>query len=215
MESKYLKVNANTTLVENFVIIKEDESSLEIDYSNKVAFHAGALTSERGLFNMVNAYFKLDYTNKLILAGNMTNSLLLKVNNFQNYPNVDYLGILPHDQVSHSYYKSSIGLILYNNVGQYYLSYAIKLFEYMLKGIPVIMPDFGEWVEFNKINECGINVNPADCNAVTKAIDYLNNNISEKKRLGKNGQKAVLEKYNWDISKGRLLDLYKNLMLSN
>lgn len=81
----------------------------------------------------------------------------------------------------------------------------------MSHGIPVIMPNFGEWVTFNKENQCGINVDPTNPEEIANAICFLNDNIEEKKRLGENGKKAVLEKYNWELSKNELINLYKNL----
>ena len=35
------------------------------------------------------------------------------------------------EQIYQAYQTSSIGLILMNNVGQYYIAYFLKLFEYM------------------------------------------------------------------------------------
>ena len=127
------------------------------------------------------------------------------------FTNISYLGVLPHEDIIKNYNKSSIGLILYNNIGQYHLSYSIKLFEYMSKSIPIIMPDFGDWVDFNKENKCGLNVNTSNAKEVADAINHLNANIAIKKKLGENGKKAVLEKYNWNISKLRLINLYDSL----
>nr|WP_296378220.1 glycosyltransferase [Winogradskyella sp.] len=211
MKLKYLKYNDNTVLVENFVILDEKKTDIEVDYSTTTAFHAGALTEERGLLNMLKVYSNIKKPNRLILAGNINSKTLNELKNFNEYENIEYLGLIPFDDVSKYYQISSIGLILYNNVGQYYLSYAIKLFEYMRNGIPVIMPDFGEWIEFNKKNNCGINVDPTNHNEVVKAIEYLNNNPEEKKKLGANGRKSVKNKYNWNLAENRLLNLYQNL----
>ena len=82
----------------------------------------------------------------------------------------------------------------------------------MLKGIPVIMPDFGEWTDFNRVNDCGINVDPNNHTQVAEAIKHLNNNPKEKARLGNNGRKAVLEKYNWNLAENRLIKLYDSLL---
>ncbi len=35
---------------------------------------------------------------------------------------------------------------------------AVKCYEYMAIAMPIIMPDFGEWVQFNEVCRCGINV---------------------------------------------------------
>ena len=43
-------------------------------------------------------------------------------------------------------------------VGQYQLSYSLKLFEYVACELPVVMPDFGEWLAVNRKYKLGINV---------------------------------------------------------
>lgn len=210
MLDKYRKINNNTIIVENFVILKDNKLILK-DYKNKNAFHAGVLNKNRGLYNMINAYNLLDKSNNIFLAGTVNSSKddeLLKGNIDSN---ITYLGLLSHNETIKIYNKSSIGLILYNNVGQYNLSYSIKLFEYMNNSMPIIMPNFGDWLAFNNENNCGINVNTSDPIEVSNTINLLNNNLDLKKQLGENGKKAVTEKYNWNISKNKLFNLYENL----
>ena len=212
MKEKFSKKNSNTVLVENFVIFETHFDINTKSYENGNAFHPGVLSSERGLENMISTYGSLDAYNKLFLAGNIQNEIYDSVSKINGWKKTTYLGRITHSEVKKLYKTSSLGLILYNNVGQYHLSYAIKLFEYMANGIPVIMPNFGEWVAFNQENDCGINVDPHNSQEVANAINFLNNNIDEKKRLGRNGYIAVKEKYNWNLAKSRLIDLYVNLM---
>jgi glycosyltransferase involved in cell wall biosynthesis len=124
---------------------------------------------------------------------------------------VIYLGELSRSEVLQHYSDTAIGLILYNNVGQYFLSYAVKLFEYMNYNIPVIMPNFGEWSKFNKENKCGICVNVNDSRGVARTIDALLQNEIEITKLGFNGRKAIEKKYNWKVAEKKLIDLYKKL----
>ena len=207
MVKSYSAKNKNTILVENFVIIDEDEDLLLNKNNSQICFHPGALCEERGLTNMINAFSILDESNKLILAGRINEMDLLKI---KKNNNITYMGIIPYSEVTKLYKEASIGLILYNNVGQYHLSYSIKLFEFMKNSIPVIMPNFGEWIKFNEINKCGINVDPTNSKEVSSAINFLNSNIEEKNKLGRNGRKSVIEKYNWGNSEKKLLEAYKN-----
>ena len=46
---------------------------------------------------------------------------------------------------------------------------------------------------------------------IGEAINYLLNHPNEAKKMGENGRKMVIEKYNWDIEKKKLIDLYKDL----
>lgn len=208
MLESYSAKNKNTILVENFVVIDEDEDLLLNKNNSQICFHPGVLVEERGLTNMINAFSLLDDSNKLILAGRLNDTDLLKIKKINN---ITYMGIIPYSEVTKLYKEASIGLILYNNVAQYHLSYSIKLFEFMKNSIPVIMPNFGEWVKFNEINNCGINVDPKNSKEVSSAINFLNSNIEEKNKLGRNGRKSVMEKYNWGNSEKKLLEAYKIL----
>jgi glycosyltransferase involved in cell wall biosynthesis len=48
-------------------------------------------------------------------------------------------------------------------------------------------------------------------NEIGDAINYILNNPKEAKIMGQNGRKMVIEKYNWDIEKKKLMNLYKQL----
>ena len=81
----------------------------------------------------------------------------------------------------------------------------------MSYGIPVIMPNFGEWVGFNEENECGINIDPKDSKGIAKAIAFLNDNPDKAAVMGKNGYNAIVNKYNWDNSFSRLTKCYQTI----
>tara|TARA_B110000027_G_C16111765_1_gene298066 strand:+ start:999 stop:2105 length:1107 start_codon:yes stop_codon:yes gene_type:complete len=209
----FKNINNCTVVVENFVITNHKKIPLKTKkFDSKIIFHPGGLTNERGVFNMINAMSLIDDDSLLILAGKINKDMLMKCEKIEGWSKVRYEGVLPHEEINNIYKKSTLGLILYNNIGQYHLSYSIKLFEYMLNGIPVIMPNFGEWIEFNNENNCGINVDPTNKKDVASAINYLNININIKKKLGENGRNAVFKKYNWGISEKKLLDIYKEIL---
>jgi glycosyltransferase involved in cell wall biosynthesis len=213
MQERFLPLNPNTYLVENFPLNNETQP-INRDSPNGhkvICFHAGSLNEDRGLRNMVNAFEHLPLNFELHLGGAIEESTLTKCEDLPGWKNVLFYGKIPFNEVQEIYAKTSIGLILYNNVGQYYLSYAVKLFEYMSYGIPVIMPDFGEWVGFNQENNCGINVDPSKSQEVAKAIRFLAENPEVSRKLGINGLKAVREKYTWDKAKSRLLTCYKKI----
>jgi glycosyltransferase involved in cell wall biosynthesis len=90
-------------------------------------------------------------------------------------------------------------------------SLPVKMFEYMAAGIPVIASNFPLWQEIFSTSECGICVNPLDPKAIGEAIQYLMDHPDEAEQMGRNGRKAVEEKYNWVIEEKKLLDLYAGL----
>ena len=85
------------------------------------------------------------------------------------------------------------------------------MFEYMSAGVPVIASHFPLWREIIEGNDCGLCVDPLDPAAIAKAIDYLVTHPQEAERMGRNGQRAVAERYNWKIEEAKLLQLYAGL----
>jgi glycosyltransferase involved in cell wall biosynthesis len=88
----------------------------------------------------------------------------------------------------------------------------VKLFEYMAAGIPVICSNFPLWREIVEKNKCGICVNPLGIKEIAWAINYLIKNPQEAKKMGENGQRAILEQYNWENESKKLLNIYNNLL---
>jgi glycosyltransferase involved in cell wall biosynthesis len=86
------------------------------------------------------------------------------------------------------------------------------MFEYMAAGLPVIASNFPLWKEIIEGNHCGIYVNPLKPKEIAKAIEYLIKHPKEAKRMGENGRKAVLEKYNWENESKKLLKIYEELL---
>lgn len=69
----------------------------------------------------------------------------------------------------------------------------------MSAGIPVIASNFPLWQEIIDDSKCGVCVDPLDPVAIARAIDYLASNFEEAEQMGRSGQKAVQERYNWNI----------------
>ena len=86
-----------------------------------------------------------------------------------------------------------------------------KMFEYMSAGMPIITSNFPLWAEIVKENGCGLCVDPLKPEQIAIAIEYINSNPKEADNMGKNGKKAVLEKYNWGVEEVKLVNLYSRL----
>lgn len=100
------------------------------------------------------------------------------------------------------------GIALFPATEHYMKKELTKFFEYMTAGIPIICSDFPKWKEFIETYNCGIAVNPNDNEAIKEAIQYLRDNQHEADQMGKNGQKAILEKLNWNEEEKKLLNWY-------
>jgi glycosyltransferase involved in cell wall biosynthesis len=89
------------------------------------------------------------------------------------------------------------------------------MFEYMAAGLPVIASNFPLWNEIIKSENCGISVDPLNPEEIGNAINWLAENPKEALAMGKNGRKAIIEKYNWENEAETLVEIYKKLLPEN
>jgi glycosyltransferase involved in cell wall biosynthesis len=121
------------------------------------------------------------------------------------------LGVLDRRGVAEVLGRSVAGLVTLHPLVNYLDALPIKMFEYMSAGIPVIASDFVLWREIVQDGGCGLCVDPLKPNEIANAIDYLVTHPDEARRLGQNGRRAVVERYNWTVEEGKLLAFYGRL----
>jgi len=103
------------------------------------------------------------------------------------------------------------GLAIFPKNHHYERKELTKFFEYMLAGLPIICSNFPVWKNFVSKYQCGMVVNPEDPQDIKEKIEFLANDLPLAKRLGKNGQKAVIQHFNWSREETKLLQLYEQL----
>jgi len=146
---------------------------------------------------------------ELIITGRVEDrNLLKKINGISN---ITYQGFLDHDEVLQLEANSDVMVALYDLNFQTQNKFVMgnKLFEAMMCGIPIITN-----VAHEIVNEtgCGIIVEYDKIDQIRDAIITLRDNPVLCKKLGDNGRKAFLEKYNWNIMEERLLNIYESLI---
>ena len=82
----------------------------------------------------------------------------------------------------------------------------------MSAGLPVIASNFGLWKEIVQGSKCGVCVDPNDINQITTAINFLHSNPKKAQKMGENGKKAILEKFNWNLESEKLVNFYKKIL---
>ena len=202
---------AKTEVIANF----PTEVIKNVQYEDRSRFnllYIGGLNKARGLYNMldlINHLSLIDARYRLTLAGPFSPRDYAAAENHPGWSNTVYLGVLNRDEVYKIYGASSIGLILFNNVGQYHMSYALKLFEYMQCGLTVIMPDFGDWVSFNKNFSVGYNVSVCDPEAIAKLINNIQ--LSTLKDFFEHNSSIASKDFLWSSQEKKLSFLYRSL----
>jgi glycosyltransferase involved in cell wall biosynthesis len=168
----------------------------------------GHLRKGRGLESLLEIVKNLKDT-QLIITGRVEDKKLL--NSVAGFSNIIYKGFLDHNQILDLEANSSAMIALYDLKLQAQNKYVMgnKLFEAMMFGVPIIT-NVAEGI----VDEtgCGVVVNYDDTEQIKEQIIMLRDNPELRKRLGDNGRKAFLEKYNWNLMENRLFGIYDTLL---
>jgi len=176
--------------------------------------YVGILTENRGVKEIIQSikFINPKYNIKLNLAGKFSDEKFKnKIQNMEGWMDTQYLGHLPYQEVLKYINIADIGLVCIHPTKYFLTSLPVKMFEYMLGSLPVIASNFFLWKKIMEKNYCGICADPLDPKKIAKAIEYLIEHPNEAKKMGENGRKAVLEKYNWENESKKLLKVYTKL----
>ena len=213
IEEKFLKINPNTVNVNNYPIVKEFASITHSSENSQKVFYVGSITAVRGIEEIVDALNFTQSNASLLLGGSFAdNKLEEKVKRMKSWRKVQYLGFINRQQIETCLSESIAGLVVLHPTPSFLESLPVKMFEYMSAGIPVIASDFPLWKTIINENNCGICVDPLNPKAIAETIDYFIQNPSIARQMGENGRKSVESKYNWDIEKTKLFNLYARLL---
>ncbi len=205
----FKKAGIKTCVARNFPVLTDLHGNNEDYYErDNIICYAGGLTEQRGITELVKVMEFVDA--KLKLAGDIEKDYLERLEKMPGFANVEMKGFLNRIEIENLYNESRIGMAVLQRTPNHLNALAIKLFEYMAAGIPVICSDFPLWQEIVEQNGCGFCVDPMDSRAICNRIKYLLDNPKDAKRMGDMGKRVVNEKYNWDKEKENLLGLYKN-----
>jgi glycosyltransferase involved in cell wall biosynthesis len=126
--------------------------------------------------------------------------------------NVEFIAWVPYDEKEKLSSQASMGVITYLPYSNNTSCLPNKLFDYLLVGLPVIASNFPLYREVVEGSHCGLIVDPSQPAAIARAMAYLIEHPDEARRMGENGRRAVLEKYNWETESKELLRIYDEVL---
>lgn len=212
IRDRFLIINKNVTDINNYPIIALSGNTIDEARRKREICYIGSISKVRGINELVQALSLLRDIS-LNLAG--TYSPESYKNNLQTtggWEKVTEYGFANREMAKEIMNRSVAGMVTLHPIINYIDALPVKMFEYMAAGIPVIASDFPLWKNIIEGCKCGICVDPLNPEAIAKAVEYIFQHKKEASQMGQNGKKAVLEKYNWEIEKQKLIAVYKKLI---
>ncbi|MFN2422968.1 MAG: glycosyltransferase [Cryomorphaceae bacterium] len=209
---KFEKLNDFVVVINNFPIIGELDNPVLWENRLNCISYVGGISKIRGILELVKA---IDLVNgiRLNLIGKFSELQVYKeVTGYPGWRNVDEHGFLGREEVAEVLGKSKAGVVTFHPLPNHIDAQPNKMFEYMSAGVPIITSDFPLWKEIVEGCKCGICVDPLNPEAIASAVNFIVANPRDAEKMGENGQKAVLEKYNWSIEKLKLFKLYRSIL---
>ena len=212
IRSRFEKLNPSVVDINNYPISTELSVNDPTPWARKKrqVCYIGNLSIIRGLDEMIEAA-RLITAGTILLAGNFESSALLERFNRSRSKNIEYIGFVDRNQVALIMHESMAGLVLFHPAPNHLNSQPNKLFEYLSAGIPVIASAFPLWDSLIQGADCGILVDPQDPSEIARAIEWIFSNPAAAESKGRNGRKAVEQKYNWQSEERKLIETYRRL----
>lgn len=219
--ARFQKINRRTVIVYNYPrtdeVVPRGPARQWSERRNAIAY-IGGITRDRGISEMVQAMSllppSLDATLELFGPTVPGDVCLDEFKQYPGWTRVRYHGVLEPVTTFGKLANVRAGLVPFHPVPNAVESLPQKIFEYMGAGIPVIASDFPLWRQLIQDPGCGIVVNPLNPSEIAAAIEYVLTHPKEAEEMGRRGQVAVLESYNWNREAEKLVGLYSDLVNS-
>ena len=213
MVADLAKYNPKAYMVSNFPQIKGKvrDNSMSIKTDNKFIYQ-GTVYTISNQESTIEAFQETDY--KYIVIGNVEEAYKQNLIRLDHNKRVEFVGWTPPEKLAEITKSCLAGMVIldYDPVccGKEGQLGSNKVFEYMMSGLPVICTDFTLWRELiiDKY-KCGFCVPPRDSDAIKRALNYIVSNKEEAAAMGKRGQDAIWEEFNWEKGIDDYLKLYK------
>jgi glycosyltransferase involved in cell wall biosynthesis len=215
IRDKFLHINPHTIDINNFPVL--DELTTDASWENKrcEVCYIGGISTVRGIQEIIAALELVKTGVRFNLCGKFDEpDVEAAVKASKGWERVNDHGFVGRAEVKTVLSHSMAGLVVLYPIPNHVISQPNKMFEYMSADIPVIASDFPHWREIITSNQCGLLVDPLNPKKIAEAIDYLVMHPDEARRMGENGRKAVVERYNWQTEEQKLLAFYDELLRS-
>ena len=208
------------TIVQNTIDLNIFDDALKnmndvsVDSTDEfILSYVGSYGVHRGLDVVVEAMPKILSQipeAKLVIVGRGTNKeqLLQIARDLEVEDSVKFDEWVPYEKLISEFKRASIGLIPHHSSEHTDNTIPNKLFEYMYFKIPLLVSDCPPLKRIVDETKAGKVFKAGDAQDFGEKVLKI---YHDPDNYGEMGNKAVVEKYNWDVDSRNLVDLYKSV----
>lgn len=170
--------------------------------------YVGRLDKGKGLYELLEARSRLDYSSNLYIVGDGTirSDLENKVKKLGIEDAVSFVGSIDHNEIQHYYSAADIFCL-----PSHHESLGIVNLEAMATGTPVVSTEIDAIEEYIDKGENGLLVPPKDVDELTRALERMIAKPKLRERLSSEGLKTAIQ-FSWDNQAEKMEDFYTNLI---
>lgn len=182
------------------------------DDSRLLILYQGVLIPGRGLVRLIEAVAQVSDVVLVVQGfGPEKEAMQLRVQQLGIEDRVRFMGRKAPSELHDYASGADAGVVIYEHTTlNNYLAAPNKLYAYFMAGLPVMSSDFPGLSGIVEGGGTGVTFNPSDTSSIVAAIRALTDPDSRKK-MGARARELAETRYNWDIEKQKLLELYERL----
>ena len=128
---------------------------------------------------------------------------------------ISFKGWQPQETIPAYIHRADIGLIPHLKSVHTDNTIPHKLFHYMYLGVPVVASDCDPLQRIIEAEQAGTVYSSGDSGALAAEVIKLARDPGLRNKMGSRGRIAVAERYNWEYTAEKLVDLYDALLEEN
>lgn len=122
------------------------------------------------------------------------------------------IGPVPYQEVPRYYQLLDMSIMVDADVPQKRLALNLKLYESMAMGVPIIVQPSGGAKDVVTAAGAGLVLPDCHSESIANALEALASDPLVRSTMGRNGWRAVRERYNWGVSEQALFRVYDSLL---
>ena len=185
----------------------------EIPADAPIVIYVGAMTTERGIEQLVDAMVEVPEARLVFLGGGGLEPAIRDRVAWRGLTDrTHFAGMVPSGDVVPYAASATVGILstMPTNLNNR-LALPNKIFQYMAAAIPVVASDYPQIREVVEGSGCGLLVDPTDTDGLSAAIRTYTGDPARAARDGASGRRAVTERYHWAAAAENLLTVYRRV----